>query len=205
MSAQTETVQQPEQQSNETLLARVRHEFAQSHGLDVLAEAEKLPEDTKKALLEDFGSPKDAMAKALEDVDATGVTRNAAAPLLKRLSHQGLIKMDNLKPGETASLIDPITGMNQKGTNPQVMAASNIYNRGQAVKVAITHFTGAEDNNAQPYLDGASAAVYTSPHNGAPIITERIIEVPGAEIHEMNLHGAGSPATIDTQVIVVAK
>jgi hypothetical protein len=59
--------------------------------------------------------------------------------------------------------------------------------------------------DARPQLaspDSANVTVFASPHNGAPVVIDRILEFPGLTVHEMNLYDTAG-TVVDTQVLAV--
>lgn len=180
----------------------LRHDVAKSRGLDIVAEPVDLTDDQQQAVLESFSWPGDERIQAAHDSDQMGIDRIALNnEETERYNTHAFSRLRITPPGEPVGLLKPADA---RGKNPRLVAYAAIGAKARAIEAAAKDM-GTPLDNLQPYLDEASANVYASPHNGSPIITERVIDLPGGTIYEMNVHGAGSPEVVDAQVVAVRK
>lgn len=193
----------PETQKPETVLKRVRHELAQTQGFDVSEEGQRLDADQVTALTEFNGSRAELSSKATADLAQWGGKEALAPGVNKRYNVQAQADLRGAEPGEAIQLMNPLPAY----TNPDVgeVHAAGLVRRMSVEDAA--NGAGIGKEQLQPYLDAASVTVYSALQNGAPVITERVIDLPGMQLHEMNVHPIGDDPNriIDAQVVAVKK
>lgn len=193
----------PEVQKPESVIKRVRHELGQVHGFDISEEGQCLDADQVAALTEFDGSREDLMKKATAELEPWGGKEALGPGVQKRYSAEAQAKLRGAKVGDAVQLMNPLSAY----TTPDV---GEIH--GAALVRRMSVEDAAKGVNVQPedlqtYLDAAIVNVYSSPQNGAPVLTERVIELPGLQLREMNVHEVGGDPNkvIDAQVVAVKK
>jgi hypothetical protein len=188
-------------------LDEIRQALVAAHGLEIIDQPLQLDAAQEAAVLEGFaGTLSEVAARAREDVDAKHVNRNVAVDAVNgRINSSPLGIVRALKPGESTSLMQPESDyMREQRAKSLIRSEVAVLARVHAVRLALTSL-GINEADAATYFERARAAVYNSTANGAPLITERIVSTPQGDIHEMNLHGAGSPEVVDSEVVIVKK
>lgn len=199
----------PEQLQEAKLNSKdIRQQLAEQHGLKINAESLDINDEQKaKVKAEFFASPDAAISGAntkLQSVkEKTGYNFTKE---INRISEEAAVKVTN---GESTALLAPINDRRFIETNGVVEPVVTIA-RANAVKRVIDLTRGISQSELPNYRDKAEVAVFTSPENGSPVISELTYSIPtqgngSAEIHEMNFYSSGSPEITDTQVLVISK
>ncbi len=185
-------------------LERIRGELAQSRGLAVDSTPVELTDDQAADVKEGFGVPSQDRARAKAETSKRWAKDALGSVAKKRYDLGALSEVaGGVKADQTVELIRPTQASTESEVS-EVDRQGAVVARTFAVEDA-AKFLGAESpQSLEAALSEATVDVYSSPQNGAPVLTERVISLPGGTIHEMNLHPVGSDETIDTQVVVTA-
>lgn len=202
-----EPIEQLESPTPAVILERTRHEMAQAHGLDVDPQPVELSAEQEAQVLEGFvGTVDERLAKAKLDARQAGFDEGIVADWhKKRYSTSALAKIRSAEPGDTISVMNPREMLFSGNPVNDRVAASAGFAVAERAVVDAAKALGSSEADLARFESSATAQVFSSPHNGAPLITQRTIELPEGTIHEMALHGAGSTDVIDSQVVVTKK
>lgn len=187
----------------EARLSQMRQDFAQQYGLDIIPEPMQLDDEQQKSVADSFGSGEELGKDGIRKFDDMHVSRSVLQDFTK-LDTDGFSMLHDRSRTEPITVLPAASEQfSQPGTRQDIKGPVVSIRHAHGLKMVEAGLGLPERSLDQLYLPRASANVYSSPHNGAPIITERVTEVPGGTIYEMNLHGAGSPEVIDAQIVVV--
>lgn len=196
----TEAVQaSPEIPSSESTMRRVRHNLAQSHGLDVAEQPAVLDALQKAAVSEHFLDYQGEITRSEDFFARYGGVNNLVS---ERFEKEKLPTLKDMEPGTVVSLVKPP----RLPANPGQLALDGKAGpvvRALAVSQAL-NVLGLSGAEARTALEQADVQVFPSPYNGAPVINERVVHVGDYSVYEMNLFATGDIATpIDSQVTVI--
>lgn len=187
--------------SPEEQVKDIYRELLESHNLEFDGAPQTTIEgdDSMQILESSFESQIKKTREALKHRGGEGAIHDA---MVKRVSVDALAAANNAQPGDVVSLIRPLpTGVNPSIGDVEVASLARI----SAVDMAAHVVGGIREQNLEGYLRHAKVTIYGSPHNGAPSLVERVIDLPGAVIREVEVVGTGDGSVLDSQVLVTKK